>query len=121
MKCDLAFLTLFPKTCMLLNSCILLKQGTNKIDNFLKQSSIFNFQDSAKKSRIKRNENLSNLREIQAGLKKEFKELGIKAKKTKEMLIYLGNKDAVLRRRLSRIKRILEQKKALQQSKIKSE
>ena len=118
MKCDLAFLTLFPKTCMLLNSCILLKQGTIKIDDYLKQSSIFNFQDSAKKSRAKKDESLRYLKGTNAKLRKMSKELETTFKEIMEKRINLKNMEALYRRRLQRLRRILERKGT---STIKSE
>ena len=110
MKCDLAFLTLYLKTCMLLKSCILLKQGTNKIDNYLKQSSIFNFQDSAKKSRAKKDESLRHLKGTNAKLRKMSKELETTFKEIMEKRINLKNMEALYRRRLQRLRRILERK-----------
>ena len=95
---------------MLQHSCILLRLGTNSVYRHLKQSSIFNFQDSAKKSRAKKDESLRHLKGTNAKLRKMSKELETTFKEIMEKRIYLKNMEALYRRRLQRLRRILERK-----------
>ena len=104
---------------MLQHSCILLRLGTNNVDSHLKQSSIFNFQDSAKKSRVKQEEHLRYLTNEKTELRKMLTDLKTKYKETSEKMTCLKDKDALLRRRLLRWRRKLEYQKALQQFKSK--
>ena len=88
------------------------------VHSHLKQSSIFNFQDSAKKSRAKKDESLRHLKGTNAKLRKMSKELETTFKEIMEKRINLKNMEALYRRRLQRLRRILERKGT---STIKSE